>query len=80
MGLRVFQESGQDVFTKETYRHIAIKWNIDHHLEQGSTNKGPLDKSSLWTVFINKVLLEHKHAHLFKVLFMSLIFMPPRQS
>ena len=34
-------------------------------LEHGSANYGPPAKSSLPPVFVNKVLLEHNHDHLF---------------
>ena len=34
-------------------------------LDQGLANHGPWSKSGLSLVFVNKVLLEHSHAHLF---------------
>ena len=49
--------------------HIAIRWNTDHHLEQGSANYDTQAKFSLLPVFVNKVLLEHNHTQYHLCLF-----------
>lgn len=51
-------------------RKRETQWYRD--LNQGSANWGPHLKSSLPSVFINKVLLEHNHAHSF-IYFLQLL-------
>lgn len=48
-----------------TNKQIYLPYFFLTHLEQGSANYSLGPKASLLSIFVNKVLLEHRYAYLF---------------
>ena len=64
----IYTQQCNDFYVPMTELHNYLSWYILFHLQQGLGNYDPHIKSSLLAIFINKVLLEHSHALLFKCL------------